>query len=127
MKPTISIVYTEISVLQTLDKILTEAGFKTYPYYSPEEALAWAHIRHPNVYLINYKNIHMNGVEFYRKLKETADYYKLDLKAVFISSKYETEKECLEAGGLDFIRVPFETENVIARMQKTLLRSQSIN
>ena len=69
----------------------------------------------------------MNGVEFYKKLKETTDYYKLDLKAVFISSKYETEKECLEAGGLDFIRVPFETENVIARMQKILLRSQSIN
>ena len=127
MKPTISIVYTEISVLQTLDKILTEAGFKTYPYYSPEEALAWAHIKHPDVYLINYKNIHMNGVEFYKQLKETTDYYKLDLKAVFISSKYETEKECLDAGGLDFIRVPFETENVIARIQKTLLRSQSIN
>ena len=92
MKTSISIVYTEITVLQNLDKILTKAGFTTYPYYSPEEALAWAHIKHPDLYLINYKNIHLNGVEFYKKLKETTDYYKLDLKAVFISSKYETEE-----------------------------------
>ena len=127
MKPTISIVYTEISVLQTLDKILTEAGFKTYPYYSPEEALAWAHIRHPDVYLINYKNIHMNGVEFYKQLKETTDYYKLDLKAVFISSKYETEKECLDAGGLDFIRVPFESNKVVEVMLKWSRIGNSLN
>ena len=116
MKPTVSIVYTEISVLQTLDKILTVGGFQTYPYYSPEEALAWAQFRHPDIYLINYKNIHLNGVEFYQKLKEITDYYKLDLKAVFISSKYETEEECREVGGLDFIRVPFESDKVVETM-----------
>ena len=70
MQPTVSIVYTEISVLQTLDKILTEAGFKTYPYYSPEEALEWPPIRKPNLYLINYKNIHMNGVNFTKNSKK---------------------------------------------------------
>lgn len=118
MKPTVSIVYTEISVLQTLDKLLTVGGFQTYPYYSPEEALAWAQFRHPDIYLINYKNIHLNGVEFYQKLKEKTDYYKLDLKAVFISSKYETEEECREVGGLDFIRVPFETDKVVETMLK---------
>ena len=118
MKPSVSIVYTEISVLQTLDKILTAGGFQTYPYYSPEEALAWAQFRHPDIYLINYKNIHLNGVEFYQKLQETTDYYKLDLKAVFISSKYETEEECREVGGLDFIRCPFEPDNVVETMLK---------
>ena len=118
MKPTVSIVYTEISVLQTLDKLLTVGGFQTYPYYSPEEALAWAQFRHPDIYLINYQNIHLNGVEFYKKLKEETDYYKLDLKAVFISSKYETEEECREVGGLDFIRVPFETDRVVETMLK---------
>ena len=127
MQPTVSIVYTEVSVLQTLDKILTETGFKTYLYYSPEETLAWAHIRHPDMYLINYKNIHMNGVEFYKQLKETTDYYKLDLKAVFISSKYETEKECLDAGGLDFIRVPFESNKVVEVMLKWSRIGNSLN
>ena len=77
--------------------------------------------------LFYYKNIHMNGVEFYKQLKETTDYYKLDLKAVFISSKYETEKECLDVGGLDFIRVPFDTKDVIARIQKILLNSVIVN
>ena len=46
MKPSASIVYSEMHVVQVLDKILTEGGFQTYPYYSPEEALAWAPIRH---------------------------------------------------------------------------------
>ena len=104
--------------MQVLDKILTEGGFQTYPYYSPEEALAWAQFRHPDIYLINYKNIHLNGVEFYQKLKETTDYYKLDLKAVFISSKSETEEECREVGGLDFIHVPFEADKVVETMLK---------
>ena len=79
MKLSVSIVYSEISVLQSLDKLLSESGFQTYPYYSPEEALAWAQFRHPDIYLINYKNIHLNGVEFYKKLKETTDYHKLNL------------------------------------------------
>ena len=127
MKPTVSIVYTEISVLQTLDKILTAGGFQTYPYYSPEEALAWAQFRHPDIYLINYKNIHLNGVEFYQKLQETTDYYKLDLKAVFISSKYETEAECREVGGLDFIRVPFESDKVVETMLKWSRIGNSLN
>ena len=127
MKPSVSIVYTEISVLQTLDKILTVGGFQTYPYYSPEEALAWAQFRHPDIYLINYKNIHLNGVEFYQKLQETTDYYKLDLKAVFISSKYETEEECREVGGLDFIRVPFKSDKVLETMLKWSRVGKSIN
>ena len=122
MKTSISIVYTEITVLQNLDKILTKADFTTYPYYSPEEALAWAHIKHPDLYLINYKNIHLNGVEFYKKLKETTDYYKLDLKAVFISSKYETEDECREVGALDFIRVPYEKDKIVETMIKWSLK-----
>lgn len=113
MKPTISIVYSEISVLQTLDKILSEGGFQTFPYYSPEEALAWAHIKHPDLYLINYQNIHMTGIEFYKELKKNTEYQNLNLKAVFISSHHEREQECREVGGLDFIRVPFESKEVL--------------
>jgi len=120
MKPIISIVYSEMHVLQTLDKIFIEAGFITYPYYSPDEALNWAPIRKPDLYLINYKNIHMNGVEFYKKLNEMADDYVLNLRAVFISSKEETKQECLDVGGLDFIDVPFEPDNVIKRISKIL-------
>lgn len=118
MKPSVSIVYSEISVLKTLDKLLSEGGFKTYPYYSPEEALAWAHHRHPDLYLINYKNIHMTGIEFYKELKKETDYYKLNLKAVFISSHHDKEQICLEVGGLDFIRVPFNKKDVLEVINK---------
>ena len=118
MNPIISIVYSELHGLQSLDKMFKEAGFVTHPYYSPEEALNWAPIRKPNLYLINYKNIHMNGVEFYKKLNEMADHYVLNLRAVFISSKEETKQECLDAGGLDFIDVPFEPVVVIKRIRK---------
>ena len=127
MKPIISIVYSEMHVLQSLDRIFIEAGFITHPYYSPEEALNWAPIRKPNLYLINYKNIHMNGVEFYKKLNEMADYYVLNLRAVFISSKEETKQECLDAGGLDFIDVPFEPVEVIKRIRKVLEDSKKLH
>ena len=100
--------------------MFTEEGFTTYPYYSPEEALEWAPIRKPNLYLINYQNVHMNGIEFYKKLNEMADHYVLNLKAVFISSKQEKRQECLDAGGLDFIDVPFERVEVIKRIRKIL-------
>ena len=127
MKPIISIVYSEMHVLQSLDKMFIEVGFVTHPYYSPEEALKWAPIKKPDLYLINYKNIHMNGVEFYKKLNEMADYYALNLRAVFISSKEETKQECLDAGGLDFIDVPFEPKDVISRINKILLSFDKIN
>ena len=87
--PTISIVYSEIHVLQKLESMFNNASFKTYAYFSPEEALEWAPYRKPDLYLINYKNIHMNGVEFYNELNEIADHYALNLRAVFISSKWE--------------------------------------
>ncbi|MDC0587257.1 response regulator [bacterium] len=127
MKPIISIVYSEMHVLQSLDKMFIEAGFVTHSYYSPEEALKWAPIRKPDLYLINYKNIHMNGVEFYKKLNEMADYYALNLRAVFISSKEETKQECLDAGGLDFIDVPFEPVEVIKRIRKALEDSKKFH
>ena len=118
--PTISIVYSEIHVLQALESMFNNAGFKTYAYFSPEEALKWAPYRKPDLYLINYKNIHMNGVEFYNELNEIAEHYALNLKAVFISSKEETRQECLDAGGLDFIDVPFEPKEVINKINKLL-------
>ena len=127
MKPIISIVYSEMHVLQSLDKMFIEANFITHPYYSPEEALKWAPIRKPDLYLINYKNIHMNGVEFYKKLNEMADYYALNVRAVFISSKEETKQECLDAGGLDFIDVPFEPVEVIKRIRKILEDSKKFH
>ena len=127
MKPIISIVYSEMHVLQALDKIFIGAGFITCLYYSPEEALKWAPIRKPDLYLINYKNIHMNGVEFYKKLNEMADYYALNLRAVFISSKEETKQECLDVGGLDFIDVPFEPVEVIKRIRKILEDSKKFH
>ena len=69
----------------------------------------------------------MNGVEFYKKLNEMADHYVLNLRAVFISSKYETEEECMKAGGLDFIRVPFEPVEVIKKIRKILKDSRKLN
>jgi DNA-binding response OmpR family regulator len=127
MKPIISIVYSEMHVLQSLDKMFIETGFITHPYYSPEEALKWAPIRKPDLYLINYKNIHMNGVEFYKKLNEMADDCVLYLRAVFISSKEETKQECLDAGGLDFIDMPFEPVEVIKRIRKVLEDSKKFH
>ena len=68
-----------------------------------------------------------NFAQIRQKLQETTDYYKLDLKAVFISSKYETEAECREVGGLDFIRVPFESDKVLETMLKWSRVGKSIN
>ena len=56
-----------------------------------------------------------------------ADHYVLNLRAVFISSKEETKQECLDAGGLDFIDVPFEPKDVISRINKILLSFEKIN
>ena len=39
---------------------------------------------------------------------------------MFISSKEETRQECLDAGGLDFIDVPFEPKEVINKINKLL-------
>ena len=125
--PTISIVYSEIHVLQSLESMFNNAGFKTYAYFSPEEALKWAPYRKPDLYLINYKNIHMNGVEFYNELNEIADHYALNLRAVFISSKEETKQECLDAGGLDFIDVPFEPDSVIYKINKIIGNEIKLN
>ena len=113
--------------MQVLDKILTEGGFQTYPYYSTEEALAWAHIKHPDIYLINHKNTPLNGVEFYKELKERIVSYSLIPKAVFISSKYEAEEECREVGGLDFIRCPFESKEVLELITKYIRLNKSLN
>ena len=127
MKPSISIVYSEIHVLQSLNNLFTEAGFQTYPYYSTEEALAWAHIKHPDIYLINHKNTPLNGVEFYKELKERIDSYSLSPKAIFISSKYETEEECREVGGLDFISCPYEPKEVLELITKYIRLNKSLN
>ena len=111
---TIAIIYSEEHVLDALDKLLTEANFEVIPYFDPDDALRDMHHISPSLYLINYKNINMNGFELYKRLVEKKGHD--DVRAVFISSHHEIENEAYEIGGLDFIHVPFEKKDIIKRI-----------
>ena len=64
MKPTVSIVYSEMHVSTTIEKILNEAGINTHTYYYPEEVLKHAKTKKPDLYLINLQNVNLDGFEF---------------------------------------------------------------
>tara|TARA_B100000989_G_scaffold283531_1_gene249503 strand:+ start:327 stop:680 length:354 start_codon:yes stop_codon:yes gene_type:complete len=110
----IAIVYSEDHVRDHLDKILTNEGFQVFPYYDPHDLIEHCHLIEPSLYLINFKNVNIDGFELYKKLVEKKG--KNKVKVVFISSHHEIEEEAYNLGGLDFIKVPFENNDLIKRI-----------
>lgn len=110
--------------LKLLTSILTDWGYRVRPASSGRLALKSVAARMPDLILLDVRMPEMDGYEVCLHLK--ADEKSRDIPVIFISALNEARDKVkgFDAGGVDFITKPFQSEEVKARVQTHLaLRS----
>ena len=116
-KGNILIVYDLIENLHFLSDILTKQGYKVRGVTNVNVALRTIRTNPPNVILLDIK---MSDIDSYQvcsilKAKEETS----DIPIIFLSALNEVfdKVKAFQVGGVDYITKPFETEEIIARIQ----------
>ncbi len=106
--------------LKLLANILRAQGYRVRPATSGQLALRSAHLKPPDLVLLDIKMPDMEGYEVCQRLKSDAG--NADVPVIFISALDETRDKVrgFEAGGVDFITKPFQAEEVLARVETHL-------
>ncbi len=125
--PIILVVDDVVENLKLLGNILTNEGFKVGLVTSGSQALIVAAKELPSLILLDIMMPEMDGFEVCCRLKENV--ILKDIPVIFISALNETKSivKALNSGGADYVNKPFQSEEVIARVNTQLkLRRQSI-
>ncbi len=106
--------------LKLLTAILTERGYRVRPAAGGHLALKSAAFRLPDLILLDVKMPDMDGYEVCRALK--ADEKSRSIPVIFISALDEVADKVngFRAGGVDYITRPFESMEVLARVETHL-------
>ena len=112
--------------LRLLSTILTERGYKVRKAISGEMGLLSAKTVLPDLILLDINMLGMNGYEVCTQLK--ADEQTRDVPVIFISALDDVldKVKAFSVGGVDYITKPFQTQEIIARLenQLTLVRQR---
>jgi PAS domain S-box-containing protein len=116
----ILIVDDEPNNLDVLDNCLEEAGFEVRIANSGKTALKQAAYIKPDLILLDVMMPDMDGFETCLRLKQNQATQ--DIPVIFLTAKINPFEKVkgLEIGAVDYITKPFETEEVIARVNKHL-------
>ncbi|MRI33585.1 hybrid sensor histidine kinase/response regulator [Endozoicomonas sp. OPT23] len=106
--------------LQVLLQTLSGRGYKLLIAKNGESALRIAHKAKPALVLLDIMMPGMDGYEVCRQLKE--DPQSSNITVIFLSALDDTKDKVrgLETGAVDFISKPFQSEEVIARVETQL-------
>jgi PAS domain S-box-containing protein len=120
----ILIVDDQASNLRFLSKILTQQGYKVQRAISGEMVLNAEFASPPDLILLDIVMPQMNGYEVCERLK--ANKKTCDIPVIFLSVLKEPldKVKAFQVGGVDYISKPFQTEEVLARIENQLLIQQ---
>jgi PAS domain S-box-containing protein len=106
--------------LRVLINILDEQGYKIHPASEGSLALRFADASPPDLILLDIMMPNMDGFEVSKRLK--ANERTRDIPVIFISSADQIldKVKAFSSGGVDYITKPFQSEEVIARIETHL-------
>jgi two-component system, sensor histidine kinase and response regulator len=115
-KPLILIVDDILNNLQIIGNTLIDEGYEISMATNGSQALAMVDTVLPDLILLDVMMPDMDGFEVCRTLKEN-DLAK-DIPVIFLTAKNETEDivKGFEAGGIDYIVKPFNSSELLARV-----------
>jgi signal transduction histidine kinase len=106
--------------LQLLSNLLLNLNYTVRRVTSGKMALKTVKIKQPDVILLDIKMPEMDGYEVCTALKADADLR--DIPVIFISALDEVfdKVKAFKSGGVDYITKPFQSEEVVARLENQL-------
>ncbi|MEG4502075.1 adenylate/guanylate cyclase domain-containing protein [Microcoleus sp. F6_B4] len=120
LKGRILIVDDSLNNLLLLELILSRKGYKVEAVSSGQEALDSVDLAQPDLILLDIMMPEMDGYEVCSRLKATASTRGIPI--IFLSAVVQASEKvkAFKAGGADYITKPFQTVEVIARVENQL-------
>lgn len=121
MKNYILIIEDDNDISRMLKELLQQNGYETAQAYSGTEALLYIEKACPKAMILDLMLPGMNGEELLVKIKDEHP----EIAVIISSAKEElqTRVAMLRAGADDYIIKPFDTEELLARLEAVLRRS----
>ncbi len=106
--------------IQLLGNILANSGYHVAVATSGKQALSIIQKRMPDLVLLDVMMPEMDGFEVCQRIKEN-EHFK-EIPVIFLTAKHDVDDKVrgFEVGGADYITKPFETAEVLARVQMQL-------
>lgn len=104
-------------IVKAVKTVLESEKFKVVPAYSGEECLSALKIEKPDLILLDIL-LPMNGVDVLRAIKSISSQAKVIMLSAM--AQEQTIRECKQMGAVDYITKPFDNEDLVKRVKKTL-------
>jgi two-component system sensor histidine kinase/response regulator len=120
----IVVVDDELDNLRLLINFLSKQGYVVRPIANSNSAMEAIRAQYPDLILLDIMMPHPDGYEICRQLK--ADEKTCEIPVIFISALDEVldKVKAFNIGGADYITKPFQTEELLARIQHQLTIKQ---
>jgi len=111
-------------LLNTLEDFLSGYGYECMLVKNGKEALKYCYEHKFDLYLLDVKVPEMNGFYFLRELRASGDY----TPAIFVTSLHDQESlmKGFLLGGDDYIKKPFDLNELLLRIRAILTRTKGI-
>lgn len=121
-RPVIFIVDDDISVRESLELLIAEAGWQPELFASAEEFLARPREPLPSCLVLDVGLPDLNGLELQKRMAGRPD-----LPIIFITGRGDvpTSVQAMKAGAVEFLMKPFGTETLLGAIHDALERSRA--
>lgn len=121
-RPVVFIVDDDISVRESLELLIAEAGWQPELFASAEEFLARPREPLPSCLVLDVGLPDLNGLELQKRMAGRPD-----LPIIFITGRGDvpTSVQAMKAGAVEFLMKPFGTETLLGAIHDALERSRA--
>lgn len=109
----------EDNIAQLLERILKDKGYNIFIANDGEEAFEIVKINHIDIVISDIRMPKIDGISLLKKIKEFDSFIEVLIMTAF--ADLETAIEAIKMGARDYIRKPFDIEEVLEAVDKTSL------
>ncbi|NKQ35931.1 MAG: response regulator [Chloroflexi bacterium] len=113
-------------VLKIITTALGEQSYEVYTASNGREGLRVARAKNPDAVITDIMMPEMNGIEFARRLRQDVRFANTPILVLTTQSDLEDKLNAFDAGADDYLRKPFETAELLARMAVLLRRADAL-
>lgn len=115
----------EINLVEPMAYTLRQKGFETAIAVNGDQAISAYELEEPDLILLDWSMPDLSGIDVLKKIRDNKNI----VPVIMLTGKSAKEDivEALEAGADDYVTKPFNWEELIARVNAALRRSQQPN
>lgn len=112
----------EVNLIDPMAYSLKETGFDVCTAYNGSEALGMYEREEPDIILLDWSMPDLSGIDVLKKIREAQNF----VPVIMVTGKSAKEEivEGLEHGADDYVTKPFNWDELVARVNSALRRSQ---